>query len=416
MNAKAARWGGLWRTSPTARPLPSWWVELRRRASMEEREEITEEQLTQALRCFRHRIGLGGDRVNPRWWTQLPEAGLRQLAKLLEKVEETLLWPTAVRECIVQLVPKAETADRPITLTQGLYRCWSRPRGGRVATWSAKKAGHWDRAIAGSSALRAALVRQMGLEVATTLKISWIQVLYDIEKFYDHVDWSTVVSPAYATDYPLVELVLGLEVHTAPRGVATDSGLSEKMYPGRSLIAGCAQAIDYSRLTLYDILDRAHSLYKPKELSTWVDDLIHQEAGREHGVLQKVEQVGGTLAELLLRRGFRISPKSLVLAHPPRLAQRAVDVLKKHGLNLTATQSGKDLGIDAHADRRRTTTQRARLGKAVARSVAIRNLVRSRRTPRSSARRDTAHKQHVAWRPRALPLPPCGAFGPRWRA
>ena len=65
---KATRWGTLWRASPGPKPTPDWWQELRRRADAEDRQEITLDQLGQALRCFRRRIGMGGDRVNPRWW------------------------------------------------------------------------------------------------------------------------------------------------------------------------------------------------------------------------------------------------------------------------------------------------------------------------------------------------------------
>ncbi len=57
----------------------------------------------------------------------------------------------------------------------------------QVGRWSAEKARHWDRAIAGSSALRAAILRQTRLDIASYQRFSWGQVLWDAEKFYDHI-------------------------------------------------------------------------------------------------------------------------------------------------------------------------------------------------------------------------------------
>ena len=98
---------------------------------------IPTEEVRAALSCFKVKVGLGGDRQNPRWWQQLPEQGVRQLADVLEAVERHLAWPVPVQECIVQLLSKSSTADRPITLTQALYRVWGQIRrplvGGSVA-------------------------------------------------------------------------------------------------------------------------------------------------------------------------------------------------------------------------------------------------------------------------------------------
>ncbi len=74
------------------------------------------------LRRFKSRVGLGGDRTNPRWFLQLPEAGLRELAGVLRTVEERLCWPQSMMEVVTQLLHKSTAADRPISLTQCLYR------------------------------------------------------------------------------------------------------------------------------------------------------------------------------------------------------------------------------------------------------------------------------------------------------
>ncbi len=119
------------------------------------------------MKCFKAHAGMGVDRQNPRWWRALPDGGLEMLRDLRNLIEARRTWPSALRLCLVQLLPKAATADRPITLTQGVYRLWGRIRRSTVAEWAAQRAAHWDRAVAGSAPLRAAILRQLTLEAAS---------------------------------------------------------------------------------------------------------------------------------------------------------------------------------------------------------------------------------------------------------
>ncbi len=121
--AKARRWGKLWRTD--VQPAwTTWWAKLRERADSQERSEIDVDQVRSAMKVFKTKVGLGLDKVNPRWWLDLPEGAHDTLVALLECVERKLAWPTAMLENLVALLHKNEQADRPITLTQGRYRLW----------------------------------------------------------------------------------------------------------------------------------------------------------------------------------------------------------------------------------------------------------------------------------------------------
>jgi hypothetical protein len=218
VNSKATRWAELWRCEKEHRQ-PAWWEDLRRLAGEQEREPITLEDLQSGFKCFKAVVGLGIDKQNPRWWRDLPEAGHDALCRLLNQVEESLTWPSAMRQCLVALLPKTTSADRPITLTPGLYRLWSRVRRSSVAAWTSQWAAHWDMAVAGSSPLRAAIMRQLRLEVASALGMSWAEMLWDISKFYDAVDLATVARVGADLQYPLTELLLGLQMATAPRRI-----------------------------------------------------------------------------------------------------------------------------------------------------------------------------------------------------
>ncbi len=230
-----------------------------------------------------------------------------------------------------------------------------------MARWSAAKSQFWDKAVAGSSALRAAVLRQTRLEGAWAQNFAWGQVLWDIEKFYDHIEAEQVVEVALSDGvyYPLIPLILGLMMHAAPRRVATEGGaVSKKMWPTRSLIAGCGQSIDFSRLALWRILENMHGDYMPKQLETWVDDLHHLELGHATMVAEQLLRVSLGLAGELRQRGFKLSAKSAVVSRPPQLAKRAAQAPAAHGVHIQAPSGSKDLGMATHGTRRSTVTIR----------------------------------------------------------
>ncbi len=169
-------------------------------------------------------------------------------------------------------------------------------------------------------------------------------------------------------------------------------------------MAGCGQAIDYSRLALWRVLEATHEANRPRELSTWVDDLGHHEQGREQEVRAKVTGVAKCLHGLLQERGFELSAKSVILSNPPRLAQEIARDLAKAGIQLVATRAAKDLGLDAHVGRRSTTVQQGRIKKAQKRASSIKELVKVQRETKALAR--TGFKPQATWGPEAQGLAP----------
>ena len=119
----------------------------------------------------------------------------------------------------------------------------------------------------------------------------------------------------------MINLLLGLQMATAPRRIRAGRGVSKQLHPQRSLIAGCGQAVDCSRLALYEVLEAAHSRYKPLQLQTWVDDLGHQEHGVERVVEARMVAVSRQLVGSLRAEGFVMSDKSALLASNTRLGR-----------------------------------------------------------------------------------------------
>ena len=74
-----------------------------------------------------------------------------------------------------------------------LYRLWTKIRKPDISRWEALRKGPWDAAIAGSSALRPALLSIFKDELATLSEEELVVILWDMEKFYDNIDITKLV-------------------------------------------------------------------------------------------------------------------------------------------------------------------------------------------------------------------------------
>eukprot|EP00969_Alexandrium_andersonii_P170025 7517284-Alexandrium_andersonii.AAC.1 len=84
---------------------------------------------------------------------------------------------------------KPKGGERPIALMAFLYRVLARAdRASLVVEWEAGRAGFWDKAIRGSSALAASVMRLVRGEIASAHGLTFCNLLWDMEKFYDSID------------------------------------------------------------------------------------------------------------------------------------------------------------------------------------------------------------------------------------
>eukprot|EP00959_Pyramimonas_sp_CCMP1952_P254433 5314463-Pyramimonas_sp.AAC.1 len=59
----------------------------------------------------------------------------------------------------------------------------------------------------------------------------------------------------------------------APCRHRASGAISQALRPARSLLAGCFQNVDISKVALWDVLEDAHARVRHLALETWVDDL-----------------------------------------------------------------------------------------------------------------------------------------------
>ena len=116
----------------------------------------------------------------------------------------------------------------------------------------------WEDAVKGSSALKAGLYRRLLDECSVLLGMETVSLFWDIEKFYDSIDWIRAIQWSLDLGFHPVLLEIVMSLHMAPRVVRVGRVCSEVIWPSNSLIAGCCSAIWLSRVIVCTILDRTH--------------------------------------------------------------------------------------------------------------------------------------------------------------
>ena len=106
-------------------------------------------------------------------------------------------------------------------------------------------AAPWDCSVAGVDAMWPALVRAAELAVAAGETVA--AALWDLHKFFDFVSANILVGKAVELEFPLADLVMGLQMHSAPRFLQLKGACSLPMAVHMSVFPGCALAIPFTR-------------------------------------------------------------------------------------------------------------------------------------------------------------------------
>eukprot|EP00959_Pyramimonas_sp_CCMP1952_P185160 3871757-Pyramimonas_sp.AAC.1 len=77
---------------------------------------------------------------------RLPGEALDHLATIFNGIEYALEFPQQVYLCLVALLPKTATSERPITKCPTLYRLYTRIRGDKIQDWTDSHVAFWDAA------------------------------------------------------------------------------------------------------------------------------------------------------------------------------------------------------------------------------------------------------------------------------
>ena len=151
----------------------------------------------------------------------------------------------------ISLLGKKNGGSRCVAVCATIYRLLLALLRPILREWDKAVGNETDSALAGKSPLLETGKRAMILERASILGKTTVLVLWDVEKFFDSLQLDRTIQAAIDLDFPSEILVLGLQVHKAPRLIKACGTLASMIQTtDRSIIAGCTISTSLSRAYL----------------------------------------------------------------------------------------------------------------------------------------------------------------------
>ena len=105
------------------------------------------------------------------------------MASLFSTFDQQQAWPWQCLGQALAMLGKPAGGERTAALIDFCIRLWCRCRRPMAAAWCEQWQGHWDRAVAGSSALRAALLRKLPIELDIQDGLFWVLIMFRSLRF-----------------------------------------------------------------------------------------------------------------------------------------------------------------------------------------------------------------------------------------
>eukprot|EP00974_Lingulodinium_polyedra_P040327 3872768-Lingulodinium_polyedra.AAC.1 len=116
---------------------------------------------------------------SPKEVASLPVEARDGFRSILNRIHKELQLPLTDMIALICFLGKPTGGERPIAILGLCYRVIMARLRPRSAAWCEKRAGHWDTAIKGCSALQAGLARSLGADVANLLGDEAVLALWD---------------------------------------------------------------------------------------------------------------------------------------------------------------------------------------------------------------------------------------------
>ena len=241
---------------------------------------------------------------------------------------------------LLSTLEKKQGGHRCIAILPAVIRVFTRLVAPDLVEWdqgTEQPLGTVDTAAPKGNARRAAVHRQLRAELAQRNGGYSIQLLWDIEGSFDHLDLAYVAEQAWLLGMDADMLAVFLRLHLAPRVLEVDGCLAEPMaILGRSILMGCTSSTRLGRAaTRKPLLDsQATPMDQGVTLTQGihVDDVSQQVIGQNlTSVAQSAVRAASTLATGIRRMGLRLSPKSHLVASSHDLRRGLRGRLGHHG-------------------------------------------------------------------------------------
>ena len=237
----------------------------------------------------------------------LPGAAKRGLLELLASITRIGCLPAQAMLVIIALLLKPNGGDRPIALAPFVFRIWTALFVPVIEQWDPSFIEHWDTAVKGSSALRAALARLVKDEIAQHYGQFILSTLWDASKFYDCLDLRKILKEAGSAAMPAAVIRICLTMYLAPRVIKVDTAFGTPLAIYNYILQGCRFANRMCRFGLYGILRDMHHFWPETGPMQYVDDLAQRAAGALHVVHGSMHESGVFLIEAMRRNKIQVS-------------------------------------------------------------------------------------------------------------
>ena len=108
-----------------------------------------------------------------------------------------------------------------------------------------------------------------------------------------------LIDKAVELEFPLADLVMGLQMHSAPRFFQLKGACSLPMVVNMGVLPGCALAIPFTRAYLKAEMIAVESASDIAVQTVYVDDVGHNAVGRAHQVVDAIVEAGAFVLSLL---------------------------------------------------------------------------------------------------------------------
>jgi len=243
------------------------------------------------------------------------------------------------------LLGKPSGDSRTVCKTPMLYRITTRADKS-VRQWEVENAKSFDSAGVGSSALLAALGRNLTAEVAHWLGLFSASIFNDYHKFFDSIDIIKLMCESVYNQFPPRMLCFALMQHLAPRVLQSNGHSSIPITIFKSILAGCSFSVAMTRIYLYRSMTALVEKHRGADPKLFVDDTSMIASGPScNDVLDILVPCMIDFGKKVKDLKLSLSPKAVLTSNSQRLSKLLSMELGSHHFKFIVSKAARDLGI-----------------------------------------------------------------------
>lgn len=155
---------------------------------------------------------------------------------------------------------------------------------------------------------------------------------HDMAKFFDTIDIPLLCDKANELEFPVLDCLLTLHQHLAPRIIQCEGFCSEPILITRSILAGCKHSVALTRFPLAP----------PK---VYVDDTAQLTAGTAKAAMTNIYNSIYDFVHITKSLKLTLSTKGVIVAKIQKHAYALAKKLAEHGIVYQVKSNTRDLGV-----------------------------------------------------------------------